>query len=275
MMAEDGVPLPSRCELALKRMWFLMDIPDNARRIGYMHTRKLVEDLDLYFMMCFIVKLDLRFNDPVAPNRYHGLRKMILAQRGLLPLWRALKRNLLTTQHDLLKTWIATRYTPAQDEGGLSIFGIPGDEIGKLRMEYWGEKSTHDTGKPCTFLLRPDQLVMREIIRRGILFSKHFLRCMLWGYIDIVTMEDYPPRPWSRRIQELAGEYEDEDECGGVDVAAGGDDLLDLGIKKSVSMLVKQGKGVRNENTRQMKEDTFLRECMGWFQEESTMMVTN
>jgi hypothetical protein len=43
IMAEDGVPLPRRCELAVKRMWFLMDIPDNARRIVYIHSEKLVE----------------------------------------------------------------------------------------------------------------------------------------------------------------------------------------------------------------------------------------
>jgi hypothetical protein len=40
----------------------------DARRIGYIHTEKLVEDLDLYFIMCFDVKLDLRFSDPIAPN---------------------------------------------------------------------------------------------------------------------------------------------------------------------------------------------------------------
>jgi hypothetical protein len=97
IMAEDGVPLPSRCESALKRMWFAMDILDNARRIGSMHTKKLIDDLDLYFIMCFIVKLELRFDDPIGLNRYYGLRKTILAQRGLLPLLRALKRNTLST----------------------------------------------------------------------------------------------------------------------------------------------------------------------------------
>jgi hypothetical protein len=268
-MAEDGIPLPSRCELAIKRMWFMMDVPDNARRIGYIHTKKLVTDLDLYFIMCFILKLDLRFNDPNAPNRYHGLRKIILAQQGLVPLWRALNRSTLLTRHDVLKMWVAAKHNPPREEEGLPMFGVPGDRIGKTRMEYFGKRSTHDTGKPCTFLLRPDQLVMREIIRRKIIFSKHFLRCLLWGYVDIVTMENYPPRTWDRKIEGLNEDYEYDDECGGYGTADDGkDDLLDLGIAKPISMLVKQNYRATDQGI-QKRDDTFLEQCMKWFKDEN------
>ncbi|KAF7511356.1 hypothetical protein GJ744_004921 [Endocarpon pusillum] len=264
LMAEDGVPLPSRCELALKKMWFLMDIPDNARRIGYMHTAKLMTDLDLYFMMCFVVKLDMRFHDPLANNRYHGLRKLLLAQRGLLPLWRALKRTDFLTRSELLMMYVTTKSAPVPDEEGLPMFGISEKEIGKLRMEYWGERSTHDTGKPCTFLLRPDQLFMREIVRRKMVFSKHFIRCLLWGYVNVLTMKDYPSRVWDRKILNLDDEYQDDDECGGYCDLRGSvtNELLDLAAKKPVSMLVTQRdqSGVRKE--------AFLEECMKWYLEE-------
>ena len=237
-----------------------------------MHTKKLMTDLDLYFMMCFVVKLDLRFNDPAATNRYHGLRKTILAQRGLLPLWRALKRGSLLTKHDMLKMWVATKYKPPADEEGLPMFGVPGNEVGKIKMEYWGERAVHDTGKACTFLLRPDQLLMREIIRRNIVFSKHFLRCLLWGYVNIVTMENYQPRVWNRKIKELNDEYEGEDECGADDQPASSeqDELLDLGIKKPVSILVSREDHVQIESReRRSKEDAFLEECMKWYKDES------
>lgn len=272
IMAEDGVPLPSRCELALKRMWFLMDIPDNARRIGFMHSQKLITDLDLYFIMCFVVKLDLRFNDPTAPNRYHGLRKTLLTQRGLSPLWRALKRTTLSTRYDVLKMWVVAKYNPPPVEAGLPMFGLSGEKVGKMKMEYYGQKSTHDTGKPCTFLLRPDQLVMREIIRRKIAFSKHFLRCLLWGYADIVTLENYPPRTWDRRIKALVDEYEADDECGGCVATGDDDDLLDLAVVKPISMLVRQS-GTATEESR-TKQDLFLEECMRWFEDESKEIDT-
>ena len=266
LMAEDGVPLPSRCELALKKMWFLMDIPDNARRIGYMHTTKLMTDLDLYFIMCFVVKLDMRFHDPMATNRCHGLRRMLLTQRGLLPLWRALKRTDLLTRSELLMMYVATKSAPVPDEEGLPMFGIAGEEIGKMRMEYWGGRSRHDTGKPCTFLLRPDQLFMREIVRRKMIFSKHFIRCLLWGYVNILTMKDYPSRIWDRRVMDMDDEYQNDDECGGYCERHGSvtNELLDLAAKKPVSMLVtkRDQSGVRKCEARQ---EAFLEECMKWY----------
>lgn len=270
IMAEDGVPLPRRCELALKKMWFLMEIPDNARRIGYIHTKSIVTDLDLYFMMCFIVKLDLRFNDPVAPNRYHGLRKMILCQSGLSPIWQALKRTSLLTTYDVMKMWIATKHQPSPEEEGLPIFGVAGNAIGKTRLEYFGKMPAHSTGKPCTVLMRPDQLIMREMILRNMVFSKHFLRCLLWGYVDIVTMKDYEPRLWDRRIKELDEEYEDDDEYKKPCTGGGGDDPLDIGVRKPISMLVRPRRQVRGgiaEKTR--RQDAFLEECMKWYKDES------
>lgn len=134
IMAEDGVPLLSRCESALKRMWFVMDIPDYAKRIGHMHTKKLIDDLDLYFIMCFIVKPELPFNDPIGLNRYYGLRKTILAQRGLLPPLRDLKRNILSTKYNAIKMWVATKHKPSPEEEGLPMFDMSADEIGRLRQ---------------------------------------------------------------------------------------------------------------------------------------------
>lgn len=272
LMAEDGVPLPSRCELALKKMWFLMEIPDNARRIGYLHTAKLITDLDLYFMMCFVVKLDMRFHDPLSTNRYHGLRMILLTQQGLSPLWRALKRTDFLTRSELLMMYVTTKSTSIPDEEGLPMFGISGKKIGKLRMEYWGERSTHDTGKPCTLLLRPDQLFIREIVRRKMIFSKHFIRCLLWGYVNTSTMKDYPSRIWDRKILNLDDEYQDNDECGSYcDLRSGvTNELLDLAAKKPVSMLVTQLEGdqtgVQKHEARQ--KELFLGECMKWYLEE-------
>jgi hypothetical protein len=274
LMAEDGVPLPRRCSLALKSMWFLMDIPDNARRIGFMHITHLITDLDLYFMMCFIVKLDMRFNDPVAPNRYHGLRKLLLSQRGLVPIWRALKQRSLSNKYDVLKMWVATKFTPTPgQEDGLSMFGVPSEELGKMRMEYFGLQPAHPTGKPFTFLLRPDQLLVREVVRRKMIFSKHFLRCFLWGYVDISTMKDYEPRVWERKIKDLDDEYDDEDGRAGYTRQAGGvkeDELLDLAVKKPISILVARTphRQLGKIEARQRKEKAVLEECMKWYTEE-------
>lgn len=150
------------------------------------------------------------------------------------------------------------------------MFGIPGEEIGKMRMEYWGERSTHDTGKPCTVLLRPDQLFMREIVRRKMVFSKHFIRCLMWGYVNVMTLKDYPPRTWDRRIKGLDDDYEDDDECGGYGElrASVADDLLDLAVKKPVSMLVARGDQNGAWKGQAGGKEAFLEECMKWYLKE-------
>jgi hypothetical protein len=172
------------------------------------------------------------------------------------------------TRYDVLKMWVSTRYHPTPEEQDLSMFGVPGEVVGKKKMEYHGERTTHDsTGKPCTFLLRPDQILMREIIRRKMIFSKHFLRCSLWGYVNIATLQNYPPRRWDRKIKELEEEYGDDDECG--EPANGGKhDLLDLGVNKLISMLVAPRDQDQEKCQSQAKQDAFLEECVKWYRHE-------
>ena len=273
IMAEDGVPLPSRCALALKRMWFILDIPDNARRIGFIHSNMLVPDLDLYFMMCLFVKLDMRFNEPCAQNVYHGFRKMITSQRSLSFLLRVLKRNQLENQYEVMNCWIRTRYVPAEDEVGMNMFGVKGDEVGKGRDEDWGKKTTQQLGRAVQVLLRPEQLVMREAVRRGLRFQKHFLRSLLYGYIRPDTLDNYVPRDLGRRIGRLWDEYEIDDEIGGEMVGleeSTRDPLLDLGERKQVSVLCVKEAGVEDSDqvASKSKDEAFLNECMKWSRDE-------
>jgi hypothetical protein len=44
---------------------------------------------------------------------------------------------------DMLKMWVATKYKPAPDEEGLPLFGVLGEDTGKRRMEYCGERSIY------------------------------------------------------------------------------------------------------------------------------------
>ena len=142
VFAESGVPLPARCSLAIKRMWFILDIPDNARRIGFIHNQMLFTELDLYFGMCFLVKLDMICNDPVASEKRDGLRKMLLSQMSFTTMLRVLKREMWTKQFDLLQAWVKLKYTAQPDEDNVNtLFGVPKSQWGKLRMEYHGVSS--------------------------------------------------------------------------------------------------------------------------------------
>jgi len=274
LFAEDGVPLPARCSLAIKRLWFMFDIPDNARRIGYVHNRSLFTDLDLYFAMCFFVKLDMRCNDPVGPEKRDGLRKMLLSQTSLTTLAQVLKREVWKTRLDVLRAWVRWKYDPLPGERGMSIFGVPATEVGRLKWEYWGRRSSEQVGKrEVRLLLRPDQLVMREAIRRGLRFTRHFFRCLLYGYVRPETLADYEPRKYGRRVEMLGDEYGVDDIIGGVSALGVGDhgydELLDLGERREGSVFcITREEVSREEKVIRQKQEEFLNMCVEWYLRE-------
>lgn len=242
IFAERGCPLPARCNLALKKMWMLMDLPDNARRIAFIHNHRVYTDLDLYFLMCFFVKLDMVANDPVASDKRDGLRKLLLSQRGGLDIiLKVLKREMWRKKSEYLVAWVKTTMNienltedRLREMGVENVFGVPKAQIGGGKFEYWGLRGIVDetTNQRRPYLLRPDQLVMREAIRRGLRFDNHFMRCVLYGYVRPDTLESYAPRKYGRRSELLGEDYDINDRLGGTRALAvedGGDPLLDLG----------------------------------------------
>ncbi|KAI1619247.1 hypothetical protein EDD37DRAFT_571573 [Exophiala viscosa] len=274
VFAEDGIPLPFRCRLALKRLWFMLDLPDNARRIGYVHNKRLMTDLDIYFSACFFVKLDMRLNDPIASEKRDSMRKMLLSQKSFTTILQVIKREMWTTKFEVLKEWIKLRYEPMEDEIGLPMFGVRPENIGRGRLEYWGEVSTEELGRIPGWLFRPDQLIVREAIRRGMSLDRHYLQFMLYGYVRPDTLQDYAPRRYGRRIEQFKDdEYEIDDMIGGVAALAVGDegydDLLDLGQPRRGSpyTIVKE-KISTQEKALRKKQEEFLSMCIAWWERE-------
>jgi hypothetical protein len=268
LFAQRGIPLPKRCSIVLRKIWFLLDIPDNARRIGFVHNPTMMSDVDLYFGACFMVKLDMLFNDPVSNNRHIAARRLIMAQPSLSMLLKVLKGDALHTRWDLLREWVLWHYIdPATalhpdallpteprnsntDETEL-LFGIPRAEWGRKAKEFWGKtpsvpKHASARDRPAFSprkrdLMRPDQLLVREAIRRGLRFSGHYLKFLTYGYVHPKTLDNYDEADVQARMQERVPEWED-DEYGVDDVVAGvralgvgegGDRFLDLGGRKN------------------------------------------
>ncbi|ETN43965.1 uncharacterized protein HMPREF1541_10830 [Cyphellophora europaea CBS 101466] len=270
LFAEKGIPLPRRCELAIKKVWFMLDIPDNARRIGFVHNKKLLTDADLYFAVCFCVKLDMLFHDPVAPNKFSEGRRLILSQRSLTMLLRVLQGEALSTRWDMLQEYITWRYEPGTEEEvdeNDTLFGVPRQKWGVMKKEYWGDKKpTFENGrtsKAPSLLLRPDQLVLREAIKRGLRFAGHYVKFMQYGYIHPKTLENFEPRGLTRRIEDYKeDEYTMDDAVAGVRALAveeGGDPYLDLGRPGNASAKVMKREEIsRAERDHREKEASFI-----------------
>lgn len=262
IMAEDGVPLLPACRMAILRVWFLMDLPDNGRRISIVHDRNWYSNDILYYAMMFFIKLDMRFNEPLSRKCVQGTKNMLLSQPTLATLWKVLKGLALRTEFEVLKMWIAYRHVPRNmQEARLDLFGIPAIEVGRTQFEYWGRKLGKDpkTGqwlKPIK-MLRPDELIIREMVRRGVAIGpNHWMRLFMWGYVNPETLEDYEPTRRERRL-DIPYEYTDDDRVSGA--AVGDDCLLDLGDEdKVISSLVCPHEETVEDIQKEQAEEQFL-----------------
>ncbi|EFR01191.1 hypothetical protein MGYG_04193 [Nannizzia gypsea CBS 118893] len=199
IMAEDGVPVPGVCSSVLKKIWLLMDIPDNHRRLALVRKGSIFSDVDLFFAMLLFVKFDMRFTDPITGNGKDGMRRLLLAQPSLTVLWRALRRTALVSKLDVMKLYVRWRYHPPHPELGQTIFGIPPNEIGMTQYEGWGKTRSRYV------LLRPDELIIRESVRRGLNLQFHYTDMFLWGYVNPRTRGNTEIETFSRTLDRLEG----------------------------------------------------------------------
>ena len=180
-LALEGHRVPQRTRLTIKKIWFTIDISDNARRIGLMHNTTFWSNKDLFLATMFFIKLDMRLTHPTAGNGEIGLRKMLLGQRSLSMLAKVLRREELKTQVDMLRMIVRFNYeTPRHRH--MEIMGVPSKEIGKLQYEGWGARSTK--------FIQIDELVMRETVKRKLNLPIFYADMMMFGYIDKQTFQD-------------------------------------------------------------------------------------
>ena len=198
-----------------------MDLPLNAHRIALIHNEEYMSKKVLYFATSFFLKVDMAFTDPgfalypahhrmqwLYPNRWaHGafvgcrLRQTLLAERNLTALWRvlrgwnwnALARPLPMEKLDIIRLWIRHYYHPAIDEETedipTAILGIPWRLIGTANLER--RIADPFSEPPLDPLLRPDELVLGECVRRKLKIDSHWVDMMLWGFVDL-NQRNYP-----------------------------------------------------------------------------------
>ena len=180
-LAAEGHRMPKRTRLTIKKIWFTIDISDNARRIGLIHNTTFWSDKDIFLATMFFLKLDMRLTHPAAGNGEIGLRKMLLGQRSLSTLAKVLRREEMKTQVDMLRMIVRYNYEPRRYRQ-MDIMGVPSHEIGKLQYEGWGAKNTK--------FIQIDELVMREAVKRKLNLQNYYVDMMIYGYVNKKTFQD-------------------------------------------------------------------------------------
>ncbi|GAD93550.1 predicted protein [Paecilomyces variotii No. 5] len=198
LLHQEGMIMPRNCITAIKKIWFMMDIPDNARRIGLIQNQTFWPDADLFFAMLFIVKLDLRFTDPLTGGGNDRMRKLALAQETLTVLWRLLQRPSLWTHLETLRGYARWKYEPPPHQVGKTLFGVPPEDIGRLQFENYGK-----TGRRVPMQL-VDDLLIKECIRRQLGLHLRYNDMLMWGFVS----PRWDPNAKERFLREIAEEEE-------------------------------------------------------------------
>nr|OQO23608.1 hypothetical protein B0A51_08065 [Rachicladosporium sp. CCFEE 5018] len=155
----------------------------------------------------------LRFPNRFARQAFTGkqLRETLLAEKSLTPLWRVVRGwspdpgqpRVVMDRLDMLKLWVRFYYNRPEGQNGAmkdqKIMGVPWWECGTAGLERVGQPYVMGEGteeKPWVLakpgevhrrpdpLLRPDQLVMREGVRREMGLHHLWVRMMTWGFHD-------------------------------------------------------------------------------------------
>ena len=206
-LALKGHRLPRCTSKVIKKIWFLMDIPENKRRIGCVHNQQLWSDTDLFLASMFFMKLDMACTDPVLGQGERRLRAMLLAQRTLTVMDKVLKREIMRNQYEMLQMFAEWAVNRATVLHGVTqpnqipefFFGIPTKYVGSLSCENWTPNAP--------ILKGPDELILKESIRRGLQFEEMLIDMMLWGHVHPVTRADVHPKNWKGELQTS---FEDE-----------------------------------------------------------------
>ncbi|PTB42107.1 hypothetical protein M441DRAFT_136311 [Trichoderma asperellum CBS 433.97] len=203
IMARCGHRMPTTMHHSLLRLWLLMDIATSHQRQSMLRMTHLFKDVDLYNIQMFIIKLGMLFNDPVYGPCKYDLVQLMLGQKGLYKLWQLLTRKKFNKLSEIIELKLRYDFN-FFSEGGYwlenmlgQIQGIPFREIGQQHKEGWGAGRAH--------LLRPDEVIPIEAVRRGLCLDEHLSQMMIWGYFDWKTGENIVPS-----MEEMYIEDEDD-----------------------------------------------------------------
>lgn len=180
-LARAGHRLPRTMHITLKKIWMLMDMATNNLRRAFIHHQELWTDRDLYNAQMFFVKLNMRFNEPIfGPDTTILADTFLGAREGLTELWKLLRKKAYHHPNEVvrrrIKYWVPEEFSDHYQLIGRSYFGVMPYDLGQEHKEGWGSGLIH--------LMRPDELVVEECVRREIDMQQHLVFMVFWGHVD-------------------------------------------------------------------------------------------
>ncbi|KAL1870279.1 hypothetical protein VTK73DRAFT_2693 [Phialemonium thermophilum] len=187
-LARAGHRTPPTTHDTLTKLWLITDVPVSNQRRAMIQNKNFFSDEDLYNAQIFFTKIELRFTDPIYGLADGTHIKALLGQRdGFSTVWRVLRRKTFTCMKEVLVMILRYDIPPTQNqlEADLPIFGVPAREQGNVRREWWGVGTQ--------MLMRPDELVIEEAVRRQLGLEYHLEAMLAYGRVDLATGRNLAP----------------------------------------------------------------------------------
>lgn len=196
-LAREGHRVPRKAFEVLCKFWCVMESKSTALREAYLQDERIWSDEEVLVLQLVLVKLDMRFSDPVLGNGIAMLSHLLLTQKGLQLLWKVLtgreELDYDSVTEILVRTYLSEdldteAHTWLADE---TENGVPEEEWGLLCREGW-----HVDGKRMESAV---DMVIMEGIRRGLDVQKYYLDFVLYGFVDGDGHNIPVPRPSRQR----------------------------------------------------------------------------
>ncbi|KAF1925053.1 uncharacterized protein M421DRAFT_103432 [Didymella exigua CBS 183.55] len=181
-LAVEGLRVPAVGFAVLCKFWGIMECTATAVREAFLQDASIWSDQEILVLQLFLVKLDMRFSDPVLGNGIGELSHMLLTQKGLGMLYKVLTGE-MTLDYDKATEILVRTYL--SEDLDLDTHPWLDDEIDNgVPEEFWGllsREGWHMDGKRMESAV---DMVITEGIRRGLDVQKYYLDFVLYGHVD-------------------------------------------------------------------------------------------
>lgn len=160
-LGRSGYELPDRCGLVIKKLWFLMDIPENIRRVWTVQNKNIWPEVDLFLAVLFFTKLE-RFLESIYGDKCNVLRRLLLARPSITLLHDVVCKRALPNDFKIFQEYLRWKYIPLPHETGVDIVGVRHEQINRFQYEWYGKKGRQ------SLLKAPDELILRECVARNL-----------------------------------------------------------------------------------------------------------
>jgi len=174
LLKERSLAVPAGALATLLKVWFTMDVAQNGRRIGLVHHSGYWSGPELWRAAHVFMKLEMACADPLESAGARALPRLFLGLRHLTQLRNLLRGDYCWWDVAMRKVWYD--YVPGPQNRAMPIFGIPPHLVGRGCMEGWGTGNSR--------LLRVDELVLMEMLRRGMFFDgqRDLMELVMYGF---------------------------------------------------------------------------------------------